>query len=374
MNSFFLRIYRGFRSTLHPLNQLLLDYKQNKKSIVETENLKCFLQSSNGMQRIFYLGRTENRNFGDNAQYLCITKWIKDNYPNNPLYITPSSHVTAKNRIWLNCFASNFQKEKDIIIFQSGYCVQDLGGDHPLMHELICSTLKEARILMMPQTIYFKHEKNRSRTAENHNQAVNMLFLARDKVSYEQALQMFPNIRVRLFPDIVTTLIGKYQFNNPRNKIYLCCRNDGEKYYSDKELGRLRIRLSSLAPVDTGDTQSHLTGDELRKVLADSLNNEFNRMSTYKVVITDRYHGTIFSLIANTPVIIIKTKDHKVTTGADWFTGIYDNHVYVADDLDDAYQRAESICKHFDYVQLSPYFDIQYYNKLKSIFDAQTDD
>lgn len=52
-------------------------------------------------------------------------------------------------------------------------------------------------------------------------------------------------------------------------------------------------------------------------------------MSHYKVVITDRYHGTIFSLIANTPVIIIKSTDHKVTTGADWFKGIYDDYVYV---------------------------------------------
>lgn len=25
-------------------------------------------------------------------------------------------------------------KDRDIIIFQSGYCTQDLGGNHPLMH------------------------------------------------------------------------------------------------------------------------------------------------------------------------------------------------------------------------------------------------
>ena len=61
------------------------------------------------------------------------------------------------------------------------------------------------------------------------------------------------------------------------------------------------------------------------------------------VTITDRYHGTIFSLCAGTPVIILKTTDHKVTTGADWFKGVYDDYVYVAKDLDDAYSLCQKV-------------------------------
>ena len=45
-----------------------------------------------------------------------------------------------------------------------------------------------------------------------------------------------------------------------------------------------------------------------------SLIREF---STYKCVVTDRYHGMIFSLISNTPTIVIKTADHKVASGAE---------------------------------------------------------
>ena len=50
-----------------------------------------------------------------------------------------------------------------------------------------------------------------------------------------------------------------------------------------------------------------------------------------------------FVLVNTTPVIIIKSTDHKVTTGADWFKGIYDEYVYLAEDLDDAYEIAKRL-------------------------------
>ena len=355
------------RKQLRPIKRLLVAIDSAK----EAGRLKDFMIKNKGKNKVFYLGRTENNNLGDNGQYYCIKKWIKENYPDHEVYITPSRYITNYRHACLNTLKKYFEYNNDIIIFQSGYCVQDRGGDHPLMHELICECLSEARILMMPQTIYFQHEENRLRTALNHNKAHNMLFLARDRVSYEQAKQMFPNIRVKLFPDIVTTLIGEYNYQYERDKIFLCCRNDGERFYSDDELCNLMKRLEALLPVEYGDTQSQLTGYKLRKILEESIEREIEKLSHFKVVITDRYHGTIFSLCANTPVVIIKTKDHKVTTGADWFKGIYDNHVYVASDLDDAYNTAAAICHNFDYVTLSPYFKQHYYDNLKDLFEGR---
>lgn len=365
------KLYRQIRKPLGIVRRYCRDKVINRIAYSESLVLNKFMIDTIGHKRVFYLGRTENNNLGDNAQHYCIKKWISENYGDRDLYIVPSSIITAKKKYWLKVFCIFFDNEKDIIIFQSGYSVQDLGGDHPFMHELICESLPKAKILMMPQTIYFQHEHNRNRTAKNHDAARNMLFLARDEVSYKQALDMFPHIKVKLFPDIVTTLIGKYQFNNNRDRIFLCCRNDGEKYYTLKEIDTLRSNLENLSPVDYGDTQSKLSGNRLRKVLKYSLEREFERLSRYKVVITDRYHGTIFSLIANTPVIILKTKDHKVTTGANWFSSIYDKYVYVAEDLSDAYKKAEEIHKHFDYIKLESYFDTHFYRHLKEIFEEK---
>jgi exopolysaccharide biosynthesis predicted pyruvyltransferase EpsI len=358
-------LYKDIRKLLRPIKRFPKDIKAYKESRI----LKAFMKKNIGRHVIYYLGRTENNNLGDNGQYFCIKNWIKENYPDYEIYIAPSRFISNPRHACLHVLKKYFEYNNDFIVFQSGYCVQDLGGDHPLMHELICKYLQKARILMMPQTIYFQHEENKLRTALNHDNAKNMLFLARDKISYKQALEMFPHIKVMLFPDIVTTLIGKYDFKKNREKIFLCCRNDGEKFYSDTEIKLLKSKLETLAPVEYGDTQSLLNGHELRKVLKESIEKEIETLSNFKVVITDRYHGTIYALCANTPVIIIKTKDHKVTTGADWFTGIYDNYIYVSFDLDDAYQKAKEICNKFDYRILKPYFKEHYYDKLKTIFD-----
>jgi len=110
-------------------------------------------------------------------------------------------------------------RQQDIIIFQSGYTTQDLGGLHNLMHEMIAEALPEAKILMMPQTVYFKNPENQEHTGNILNRTKNMLFLARDFVSFETAKQMMPNVRVEAFPDIVTTLIGTLHFNNKREGV-----------------------------------------------------------------------------------------------------------------------------------------------------------
>jgi len=327
------------------------------------------LQNDN-KRHVFYLGITEQPNLGDMAQHYCIKKWIGENYPDRVLFMMESLVITDSR--FTKTFFDNLRKvfnEDDIIVIQSGYCTQDLGGDHPLMHRLVCEYMQDAKILMMPQTIFFQHEENRRVCAENHNKAKNMLFLARDQYSFEQAKTMFPDIRVVAFPDIVTTLIGTLSFNNSRNGVCLCTRNDGEKLYSDDEIMALADRISNDGtPVFKKDTQGKRPYLEIRNNLQQFIEAEIESYSHYKVTITDRYHGTIFSLCAGTPVIIIKTIDHKVTTGADWFKGIYDAYVYVAQDLDDAYSIYRSVkTKNLSY-KLDPYFKKEYYNRLKEQF------
>ena len=128
-------------------------------AIIETYRLIKFQKNTIGRKRVFYLGRTENNNLGDNGQLYCIMNWIRRNYADYELYTAPSSHISSNTILWLRKFKNYFDYEKDIIVFQSGYSTQDLGGDHPKMHELICEHLSNARILMMPQTIFFSMRK-----------------------------------------------------------------------------------------------------------------------------------------------------------------------------------------------------------------------
>lgn len=350
-----------------PITDGIREYKIRKH---RNEDCRMIASLKRGINRVFYLGITQQPNLGDMGQHYCIKNWIAENFPDREMIMVESTSITDPRFTdkFFTALKQVFQPE-DIIVFQSGYCTQDLGGDHPLMHRLVCEKMPEAKILMMPQTIFFKSEENRRICAQNHNNAKNMLFLARDQYSYKQAKEMFPGIRVEAFPDIVTTLIGTLTFDNKRNGVCLCTRNDGEKLYSNKEIDALKKKFEKAGiPVWEKDTQGKRPFKEIRANLKKFIEAEIESYSHYKVTITDRYHGTIFSLCAGTPVIIIKTTDHKVTTGADWFKGIYDDYVYVAEDLDDAHRIATVVLSKKLSNTLEPYFKEHYYNKLKQIF------
>lgn len=360
-------IYKYLWWTYRPIKNYIKNTRYDNAMKKAADRLDSLTPAEN---RVFYLGITAHSNLGDLGQHYCIKKWIGENYPDYSLEMFEADPVVYEKYNFIERLAKIYRPQ-DVILFQSGYCTQDLGGLHNLMHEMIVETMPEARILMLPQTVYFEHEENQKHTGEILNKAKNMLFLARDFVSFETAKKMMPNIRVEAFPDIVTTLIGTMEFTNERNGVCLCTRNDGEKLYSDEELSALASKLENDGiKVFRKDTQSKASIGQIRANLQGHIEAEIESYSHYKVTITDRYHGTIYSLCAGTPVIIIKTTDHKVTTGADWFKGVYDDYVYVANDLEEAYQMAKQIMPRALTHKIAPYFKENYYNKLKDSFNA----
>lgn len=360
-------VRRYFWWTYRPIMSI---YRKNKYDKLMRSESNRLLSLTPADKRIFYLGVTAHVNLGDLGQHYCILKWIHENYPDYSLVQFEADPVVYQKYDFIQRFKTVYRSQ-DIILFQSGYTTQDLGGYHNLMHEMVVKAMPDARILMLPQTVYFRKEENKRHTAVILNTAQKMLFLARDYVSFEMAKQMMPDIKVMAYPDIVTTLIGTLNFNNERNGICLCTRNDGEKLYTKEEIDELEKKfLVDGVRVQQKDTQSNATITQIRSNLKKYIESEIESYSHFKVTITDRYHGTIFSLCAGTPVIIIKTTDHKVTTGADWFKGLYDEYVYVANDLGDAYQKAkEMMLKDLDN-KLLPYFKTEYYDKLKDLFET----
>lgn len=357
-----------FRWLYSPIMKIIRDRKNHDRIFADTQRLDALANNLGNKARVFYLGITEHSNLGDMAQHYCIKKWISENYPNADLVMFEATTVVDKRFCFIEKLKSIYRSQ-DIIIFQSGYTTTDLGGYHDEMHRIIVENMPEARILMMPQTIFFRKEKNRKRTATSLDKATHMLFLARDMVSFNSAQQMFPHVKSMAFPDIVTTLIGTFDFKSERKGICLCRRNDSEKFYSKTDLIALKSALEQIAPVSVTDTTIKENFLDIRSNLQKFIEQEIEHFSHFEVTITDRYHGTIFSLAAGTPVIIIKTTDHKVITGADWFNGIYDGYVYVAKDLNDARELAKKIISEKRTHKMNPYFNTNYYSKLKEYFE-----
>lgn len=321
-------------------------------------------------KNIWFLDVPTHPNIGDIAQYWCIRKWIKENYPDYELFEISAQTICYAEEKFLSVMQKKCSVD-DIIIFQSGYCTQDLGGMHDYIHRLVVNNNKKTPIVMMPQTILYKNKENELRTSKVYSENRNLFILCRDNISYETAKRIFPSNYLMAFPDIVTSLIGTIDVlpGNEREGILICARNDSEKYYSDKEIDSLVNQLKGIDRVEISDTTIKCDYSQIKNHIEEYVMEMIKKFMGYKVIITDRYHGTIFSIIAGTPVIVIKSNDHKVVTGVDWFKGIYDGKVRLVDDLNIIPNIVYNIEKRYHYQKPEDYFNKQYYSMLKNIIE-----
>ena len=342
------------------------EYNRNKCYAIGA--IKKLLEVDITQKRIWYFCVPTHSNLGDQAQACCIEKYFQKFFSDHIVFKLSNNAFDFYEEKILMILKEKI-KETDLIFFQSGYTFT---GIHPYenMHRKIVENFPYNKIVFLPQTVKFKNQKILENVQNFYGKYDNIYFFARDKISYDIYKSIFPEHRnVHCFPDIVTTEIGNYDFNNnERNGILLCVRNDVEKLYSFQEISLFKEKLQKIAKVSLSDTNSETKENSLKEYWK-KIEETIDDYAQYQVIITDRYHGTIFALIANTPVIILKTTDHKVVTGADWFEGVYEDYVYVVNDLEEASQVAQQIVTGFEYRKLPSYFKEKYYDRLKDIIE-----
>ncbi|PYG86556.1 exopolysaccharide biosynthesis predicted pyruvyl transferase EpsI [Ruminiclostridium sufflavum DSM 19573] len=340
--------------------------KELKKSHIAIERVRA-IQKDASKKRIWYMCVPDHSNLGDQAQAFCIRKWFNTYYSDFEVVELMTTSINANRFNLLDEIAEKI-KSADKIFFQSGYTSTDTNRDE-IAHRMIVKQFENNHIIFFPQTVRYSCEKEMRITSDIYNKHKNITVMARDKVSYETAKEMLTSAEVLLYPDIVTSLIGKYSFNNKRSGILFCMRNDSEQYYEKAQIEALRKRLCAISPTDLTDTTIKMSYKELSTEFKRVLEDTFDKFSQYKLVITDRYHGTIFTLIAQTPVIVVNSTDHKLSSGVDWFKGVYDDYVYFAGTLEEAYEIACKLIKKEYHYHIEDYFDKNYYQKLYSLLE-----
>lgn len=313
--------------------------------------------------KIIYLGVPAHSNLGDQAQTYCTLLWCKKYFSNRKIYMFPSLPIVENKRGFLGEL-NTLLTTKDLILFQSGYCTADHHIDHK-MHKIIVNKFKENKIIALPQTVNLLKPKQIRETALVFNSNPNLYFIARDPVSYEKAKALFPMTRIAVMPDIVTCLVGKKAYDcGTRNGILFCTREDEEQLISSSEVQKLMSQFKKYGRVLHWDTQVDLDYKEIQKNFRGILDDALRKISEFKLVITDRFHGTIFSLISGTPVIVLPTIDHKVTSGADWFQSDYGSYIYKLDRLDNLESLVEQILSNEPEAPMEDLFEARYYRPL----------
>lgn len=141
-------------------------------------------------------------------------------------------------------------------------------------------------------------------------------------------------------------------------------RNDKEAFYQPQDIAGLRRDLETFIFTEQTDTTIDTPAEEVIARRRDILYSTFSYFSHFQVIITDRYHGTIFSLISNTPVIVLNSSNHKLSSGVKWFPGSFNEYVHFAESLEQIPSLVRNILEHPPQEPLPPYFSENYYDHL----------
>jgi exopolysaccharide biosynthesis predicted pyruvyltransferase EpsI len=340
--------------------------KRKQKAQLKAEEIKQAHLS--GARMILYCCVATHPNLGDLAQTMCTLNWLHENYPDASVVelSSPAFHF-GKCEV-MSVLKENVRPD-DLIVFQSGYTMTGVHEYEP-MREMILEAFPDNRIVLLPQTIFYKTKKLEAHAVNTYKDRSNLLLLARDRISFETAKRLFGTTQMDLFPDIVTTLIGTRQYDSERKGVLFCVRDDYERLYSKKDMAALMKAVGQYTHVDQTDTTVRVPDAEDREAVKTLIDETIEKYSKYRLIVTDRFHGTIFSLIAGTPVVVLKTTDHKVITGVEWFKPCMADYVVVADTLAEAEDLIPRMLEQSRSAVKGAYFKENYYDRLKSLIES----
>lgn len=260
-------------------------------------------------------------NLGDHAIAYAQKIFLDDVVTENPhmqLYVIDGwDTVEAVNQL------RHVIAPRDIIFCHGG---GNLGSLYPFaeaFRKKILSAFRGNRIIIFPQTIYFTDDKEgrkaKSDCRKIYKRCRRLTLCARDHRSFEIMREVFgTDMDIIQVNDIVSYLDKSAGEQREREGILLCLRSDIESALDagdKKMLQRVCEELSKQTMVTDTVTGREIAGEERERIL----NKKWQLFGNAKLVVTDRLHGMIFSLITGTPCVVLGNNHHKVSATYETF-------------------------------------------------------
>lgn len=282
-----------------------------------------------GQQKIIYaLTPPPNlANIGDHAQAVAIHRWFRTYFSDWPVI-----EVDKNESLHFVEDLARVVGPEDVVFLHSGGNLGDRGMWSERARRTLIARFQANPIISLPQTIYFSDtETGRAeceRTKAIYAAHPRLTIIGRDAISAGLAAELFPRAATFAVPDFVLSLPPRASVPSqcpPR--VLLCIRNDNESILNSEKRQRLIASIGGQPTViDTEHSGPIPTGE--RETI---LNKLLSCFAAHDVVVTDRYHGAIFSVISGKPTIVLPTVDHKLTSAIDWFAQF--ENVKMVDDI-----------------------------------------
>jgi pyruvyl transferase EpsI len=264
------------------------------------------------------LGTPLHSNIGDRAITLAEKNFLYEHFHLRPIITLPFNVSPHSLPIYNN----------SIIIMYGGGNFGDLYLREEEYRRKIFKEYKNIPTILFPQTIFFKDKKHLEESIKIYSENGLKLF-AREKNSYENMKFNFLSNEVYATPDIVMNL-NYSKYNRNKSGVLEVMRTDGEKNIDANTLSDINFFLETkFNTINKTDMHSKLPWREYW-VTKDSklVNDKIQEFKDAKLVVTDRLHGMIFSLITGTPCICFDNLTHKTAGVYEWvIEGGFDNYI-----------------------------------------------
>lgn len=238
------------------------------------------------------------------------------------------SVAISQTRFVLNSIKQQI-RETDIVTIIGG---GNMGGTYPDIEELrqlIIKSFPANRIVCFPQTLDWNDSIQSQRALQRivnvYAKHPDIHVFARESITAAKLNELFSaysNVHIGLVPDIVMSAnaiaLGTTDCVVPLG-ILRCLRDDKEAALSAEQYSMIDKALAAtghtIEKTDTHAGGSQLNEAQCTKLLTDKL----SQFRAAKLVVTDRLHGMILSLLSGTPCLVLPNSNHKIRqTQLDW--------------------------------------------------------
>lgn len=285
-------------------------------------------------QKICIFQTPLHRNIGDHFIALSERKFLNSIVNNLPVFEIPNEMFYHNKQSLIKAIKSN-----DMIIITGGGFIGNIWEGEEKVLESILKTFPCNKVIVFPQTVYFDESKpdyneyfdNCKHILESHK---NLVVFVRERNSYNFIKINMGKVDVRLVPDIALSYPKIENIISKTNCIGLCLRNDTESAKNNKVVEKINLVLTNnkFSIVETNTISKNRVFESNRE---QQCLNKIREFSRYKIVVTDRLHGMIFSYLAGTPCIVLDNTTNKVSgVYREWLSECK-NIVYIEDEFNE---------------------------------------
>lgn len=259
-------------------------------------------------KKVAYIDIPLHYNVGDTLIYLGTEKFIEDH------------NIVITHRAFQKNIDHKKLNEADVILLHGGGNFGDLYTKHQKLRESIVKKYPNKKIVLLPQTIFFKSQEEEVRSAKIFNDHKNLTFYVRDERSFDIA-QSFSD-KVILMPDMAHSLHPLVDIqevvdsNRPITRVLNLGRKDVESTGQKNALNKKpfdwidmltlsdHIFLKCFKKLQKLPVLKYRTSHNW-KIQSDSLLfRSSNYFLQHEIVHTDRLHGLILSVLLGRKVIL----------------------------------------------------------------------